>query len=213
MPRTYNGDERTRRRSRARRLLVPTRRRMISDSPRHDLVSRPRGLATAPGGIALRGGQRPAACNALRWPPDRLLEGLIGVAALLLPADAAVSDRPDRTPALARCERLGLARQRARLHARKDRPLPRRGGATYRCPVAWIRAARGSLLLTRGPSRKGRAVRALCAERPSVDADADRQSRGRQAPVAAVPAAIRPRRTDRRNGVGSQLTPTGSEPP
>jgi hypothetical protein len=64
-----------------------------------------------------------------------------------------------------------------------------------------------SLLLFHVAVAEGRAVRCLRGERPSVGEDADCRRRGRQALSAAVGAARRDRRSDRRNGVGSPVDP------
>jgi hypothetical protein len=55
--------------------------------------------------------------------------------------------------------------------------------------------------------RKGRGVRCLRGGCPSVGEDVDRRRRRRRAPVAAVQAARRDWRNDRRNGVGSRVDP------
>jgi hypothetical protein len=77
------------------------------------------------------------------------------------------------------------------------------------CPLHIVddRSSEGVAAASTWPLRKGRGVRCLRGERPSVGEDADRRSRGRQAPVAAVQAVRWIGDAIGENGVGSPVDP------
>jgi hypothetical protein len=137
----------------------------------------PREPATRP----RRAPQRPRSPRSERPSPDPRRDCSGRAAGVSRDAVLAPATRPLRAPrpcpptrSLARAKGPAAAETRW-----SDVPLPSRmdtSGEGVAAAFTW-------------PSRKGRAVRSLCAERPSVGEDADRRSRGRLAPVAAVQAA------------------------